>query len=393
MEKECQRSNDYIENFQKYDYIIADECHYFLEDSIFNTDTKFSYDWIFHRKSHTVLIFISATIERIKEYVIQDQKLPVEKSVEERKKGPRVCRGDLDINDIVRTYNIEPDYSYLNLELLKNTQEIVEYVQKESKWLIFVDSIKRGKEIKSLLDKSLQKESETSRKRTVVFIDADSKNEEEGADIVKYIGNKECFKREDTERLNVYILLRDKKDFERFLSTSEKQVKFKTEFSGQEDKLLEKIMKSEFSYQCARKLCFVKEASLIFNELAVKQWDYLYQYYQKIVDRFECEGGTAFLKEQLEWIGCKNIEEECKKLMQSLLGKMCEVIENYKGKVLSEEDRKAVREKIRLDIVRILKSCDVSEEKDKKVIKGLIEEYSESSDNRPLTKKFPSNNP
>ncbi len=37
LEKECQRSNDYIENFQKYDYIIADECHYFLEDSIFNT--------------------------------------------------------------------------------------------------------------------------------------------------------------------------------------------------------------------------------------------------------------------------------------------------------------------------------------------------------------------
>lgn len=291
--------------------------------------------------------------------------------------------------------------------------------------------MERGKEIKSLLDKSLQKESETSRKRTVVFIDSDSKNEEEGADIVKYICNKECFKedvliatsvldngisikdyelrnfiimattreqfiqmlgrkrkREDTECLNVYILLRDKKDFERFFSTSEKQVKFKTEFSGQEDKLLEKIMKSEFSYQCARKLCFVKGTSLIFNELAVKQWDYLYQYYQKMVDRFEYEGGTAFLKEQLEWIGCKNVEEKCKELMQSLLGKMREVIENYKGKVLSEEDRKAVREKIRLDIVRILKSCDVSEEKDKKVIKGLIEEYSKSSDNRPLTKKF-----
>lgn len=131
--------------------------------------------------------------------------------------------------------------------------------------------MERGKEIKSLLDKSLQKESETSRKRTVVFIDSDSKNEEEGADIVKYIGNKECFKedvliatsvldngisikdyelrnfiimattreqfiqmigrkrkREDTECLNVYILLRDKKDFERFFLTSEKQVKFKT---------------------------------------------------------------------------------------------------------------------------------------------------------------------
>ena len=38
--------------------------------------------------------------------------------------------------------------------------------------------------------------------------------------------------------------------------------------------------------------------------------------------------------------------------------------------------------------MRILKSCDVSEEKDKKVIKGLIEEYTKSSDNRPLTKKF-----
>lgn len=49
-----------------FDYIVADECHYFFSDSLFNCNTKLSFDWISKQKSKT--IFMSATIEIIEKY-------------------------------------------------------------------------------------------------------------------------------------------------------------------------------------------------------------------------------------------------------------------------------------------------------------------------------------
>lgn len=50
---------------RNYDYIIADECHYFMMDSIFNTNTQISYDWIEGQRVNyeSMVVYMSATIE------------------------------------------------------------------------------------------------------------------------------------------------------------------------------------------------------------------------------------------------------------------------------------------------------------------------------------------
>ena len=40
--------------------------------------------------------------------------------------------------------------------------------------------------------------------------------------------------------------------------------------------VLEKILESNEFYQCAKNICFVKQDSLMFSDLAIAQYDYLY---------------------------------------------------------------------------------------------------------------------
>lgn len=49
------------------DYVICDECHYFLADSLFNTGVQKSFDFLVDLYGNSTLIFISATIERVME--------------------------------------------------------------------------------------------------------------------------------------------------------------------------------------------------------------------------------------------------------------------------------------------------------------------------------------
>lgn len=57
-----------------HDIIICDECHYFVSDSIFNSSTEKSYNWIMNRNSKKVKIFITATPHPIQERIIEDMK-------------------------------------------------------------------------------------------------------------------------------------------------------------------------------------------------------------------------------------------------------------------------------------------------------------------------------
>ena len=49
------------------DYVVCDECYYFLADSLFNTRVQKSFDFLMDLYYHSILIFISATIERVME--------------------------------------------------------------------------------------------------------------------------------------------------------------------------------------------------------------------------------------------------------------------------------------------------------------------------------------
>lgn len=112
-----------------YDYIIADECHYFLTDGIFNQYTDIAFSWL-RSQSDNVVIYMSAT-------------------------GNNLFNG-LTLSGIVkpeRYYyipqnhdNIEAVYFYNKNQITKVIDNIMEN-NPNDKILVFVNSIKRLKEM------------------------------------------------------------------------------------------------------------------------------------------------------------------------------------------------------------------------------------------------------
>jgi len=306
--------------------------------------------------------------------------------------------------------------------------EIAEVVERDkAKWFIFVDSIEKGNKI----EKSLQEKGIDS-----VFINAVSKKDRELSGTVQMISTRERYEQRvliatsvmdngisikdfglrkfiimavtkeqfiqmlgrkrlssDTEKLEVYLLLREKEYFRKLLVECKKRQRFiseaeKSNFQMDIGLVLEKILESNEFYQCARNICFVKQGSLMFSDLAIAQYGYLYDYYEGMLESFEKEGGNAFLRKQLEWLGRENIEEEIKRLTKTVEDRICKIIDEYKGRSLSKDDNDEMREKIRAYLCQALE-CLGHNESRAQDIKNLIREFKKKSNGepRPISKE------
>lgn len=82
-----------------YDYIVADECHYFFNDAMFNRKTDLAFEWLLERQS-AIRIFMSATCYFIEGYLHY-------------------------IGIELRKYDIKPDYDYINEIYYYNSDEVL----------------------------------------------------------------------------------------------------------------------------------------------------------------------------------------------------------------------------------------------------------------------------
>ena len=424
IESECKKNPDYKIQ-EEYDYIIADEAHYFLEDSMFNTYTQLSYDWIMGKRYDVVLIFISATIDRMKKYIWEEN--TVKENDNLVGSHIKLIRGNFDPDVDIKSYEMKADYSYVKVSLLKKIEEITELVEKDkSKWLIFVDNIEKGKTI----EKSLKKE-----EIDVAFITAESKKDRELLGIVQKINTREKYEQRvliatsvmdngisikdldlrkliimamtreqfiqmlgrkrvtsDMQKLEVYILLREKECFRKCLVECEKRQRFISEaekynFQMDISVVLEQILESNVFLQCVKNICYVDQRKVVFSKLAIAQYDYLYKYYKGMVERFEKEGGTAFLREQLEWLGRKEAEQEIKELTKTLFDQISKIIEEYKNRELNAEENKEMRERIKSYISQVIGCCADHESYLDEEIKSIMKELGKPSNERTLSNK------
>ena len=88
-------------NLDDFDYIISDECHYFIDDADFNNFTDYSLNLILNSKG--IKIFMSATPDLFVDYLY----------------------GELGEIDII-TYSIKKDYSYIEKLYIYNDDELLE---------------------------------------------------------------------------------------------------------------------------------------------------------------------------------------------------------------------------------------------------------------------------
>ena len=184
------------QKYSKYDCVVCDECHYFLTDSNYNTDTGLSFRWIQDCFADKIRIFMSATIRDIKLYIkgydesricngkVQKYWFPDFKSVEKvdviRERANEILRSKGSRFFEYREFEIPRNYDYIDAKIIYNTDTIAEIINDEDKtekWLIFVDKIDTGKDVgKKIKDKN-----------NVVFVSSRNKQEDGVSDTVDEI--------------------------------------------------------------------------------------------------------------------------------------------------------------------------------------------------------------
>lgn len=169
---------------EKFDYVVCDECHYFLNDSNFNTYTELSFDCIRTHFNFKIQIYMSATIDNTVYFI-------------KNRVSSLLCPG---VNDVLKNtykeYNIPRDYEYVKLKFFNNQEELKQIItnNKDSdKWLIFTDSIASGKELRDYLIEYLKNEDSFSKNidSQIGFIDAKFDDDSEGTKIMEQIATED----------------------------------------------------------------------------------------------------------------------------------------------------------------------------------------------------------
>ena len=336
-------------SLQGYSYIICDEAHYFLKDSLFNTSTYYSYQFIARHYGSAVLIFISATIEKIKD-VLHNNVIMIEDFTMSYWRGS-------DSNRDFR-YGGLRQYDYLNIKIFGKILEIPDIIldnKNNGKWFIFINDIVEGRHIVEILKKQ---------NIDAVFVDARYDSDEEKSLAVNQLVNEQTMRhkvivstsaldngisisdrelrnlivlaeceedliqmigrrRYDGKKVNLYLCLRSLEEFSKRLHYLEQILDVYTECQGYFEKVPElvgrKVLQSPYFYERARKFLYVHTMYDNFgrvtgqllcpNLLSIKEITYQISFYRDAIERFKAEGAYAFLKMQLSWLGLDDISE------------------------------------------------------------------------------------
>lgn len=159
-----------------YNYIIADECHYFLMDSMFNTNTHISLEWVMSsRFDSSVRVFMSATIESIKDYIM---KYYLKKEIPIYERDTKDLSELLEDKQCLKKYVCEKNTDNISIHIFDKIESLFADIEvnKRSRWLIFVDNKQYGE---SLIKKMV------ARGIDAIFIDAEYQDNIEKTETVK----------------------------------------------------------------------------------------------------------------------------------------------------------------------------------------------------------------
>lgn len=249
-------------------YVVCDEAHYFYMDSNFNTNTELSYDCIRKEFNSKIQIYMSATIGKV-EKLIRTRKtsfLPYTKDMQTLQLELLELQ-----NKRYHSYGIVKNYDYIRLFAFEDLEELKTIILNEigikEKWLIFVDNIDAGENFRRKLIENENNKRVENRgvftEEQVVFIDANynkdeiakatvqdisesyraeakvlistavmdngiSLHDEKLRNIVILADTEETFiqmlgrKRDDNEKINLYVCKRDISHFSRRVQQTER---------------------------------------------------------------------------------------------------------------------------------------------------------------------------
>lgn len=135
---------DWIHEWGYFDYIVADECHYFVQDTSFNPYTYLSFEAIFSQRCQ--IFYMSATMDEF-DVLIRQRVL--------------FCRNNAEYAQDallhIKEHVIEDEFNDIDAVCFHETSEIISKInasKKGEKWLIFVESKTLAKELTDSINKS-----------------------------------------------------------------------------------------------------------------------------------------------------------------------------------------------------------------------------------------------
>lgn len=186
---------------RNYQIVVYDECHYFYADSNFNTYTELAYDFLTHCFQSNIQIFMSATMERIKNIFMNWKPIYY-------KKNPRFPQWDtvelilapqVDSKNI--EYFVEKDYSNVEVKLFEDIKEVEGVIRNsvcnaKEKWLIFVDNKAYGRKLEETLGKKNEMYPEAViDSDEIVYIDTDYDYDEDAKVSIAQLTREKLIKR------------------------------------------------------------------------------------------------------------------------------------------------------------------------------------------------------
>lgn len=199
IQKDIRGLKEFIDRF---DIAVYDECHYFYMDSNFNTYTELSYDCLRRSFGKKIQVFMSATMERMRAYFDEyngryflNELDPIRIETTGYGSFMPVFPMDKGIKSVLedRSFSVDQDYSYVNIKVFEEYEELIEIIKNNAseKWLVFIDSIEKGKELQEQILKEIQEEEDDEQehieKDDIVLVDAEFKKNEDSSLTVEEI--------------------------------------------------------------------------------------------------------------------------------------------------------------------------------------------------------------
>lgn len=321
---------------EKVDYLVFDECHYFLTDSLFNSETVLSFEYALNQNNANVRIFMSATGERVFNKIIKENQLVNCKA--EQSEGcmhvriPRKEYIEYTVNK-PKTYEVHYyDDKVSRVDVIKSDLE--------GKWLVYVTNQAVGEKLRDeliqndvfatfLCRKNRGEEAETFNSVstlerfearvliTTAVVETGINFRDDVTNIMIESNYEEQFlqmlgRRRFKERqsIRLYIPYRSERYFRRLYEECCKEIEeARIILRYGVNRLPELICKGRIDFNVASKMLYEKGGSIYLNVLTLEELIHCRTVLQKRIDNIE-KDESAFIKEQLSWLEMKDSYSE-----------------------------------------------------------------------------------
>ena len=335
-------------------FVILDECHFFVADSLFNEWCGYYLEQIVWRFSNAIRIYLTATSWDVLYPIAEAEKSKYHQFVKPNYwQPPRKCL----------RYYFPRDFSNYKLNFVSSIDDVpflIESSQNE-KWLIFIDNKQKGKSLSNELGTkcayldSENKENDVWKqivknqnfdKRVLVttsvldnginIVDDKLKNiivfSDSRTSIIQMIGRKRC---NENESINLWVCDVPLDKEQRYYQEYERLYEWYKAFDNCHDELDRHRLASKIwsaDNPKLRKLFGIGRGKLFENKMARFSVERKIDFYKNII-----EGKTTFQNSVQEWLG-KPIEQPSR-----YVDKLIDFCNEHLGNHLSENECKKLR--------------------------------------------------